>query len=416
MHETAPKPLRRFPGFTEFVVMMAALMALNAFAIDAMLPALPAIGQELGVAEENRRQLVVIAYMLGFGGAQMLWGPLADRYGRKPVMVTGLSLYILFALGAALSKGFPVLLLFRALQGAAASATRVLVVSIVRDRFEGAQMARIMSLTFLVFMAVPVFAPTVGTAILAVAPWRWIFGALALAGLGMILWAGLRLPETLDPQNRRGFNARDIWAGTREALTNRASLGYTFAFTCMMGALMSYISSSQQIIFDYFRRPDLFALIFGVVAAPMAVTSWLNSRLVVRIGTKRLAHWGLVAFTAIAAVHWAVAAGGEGLATFAALQALTMASFSFASSNMGALAIQPLGHLAGTASSVQGTLGTIGGASIGYLIGQAFDGTPVPMIAGFALLGLAGLLILFWTERGRLALRTTEREARPAAA
>lgn len=404
MHETAARPLARFPGFTEFVVLMAALMALNAFAIDAMLPALPAIGAELGVAEENQRQLVVIIYMLGFGGAQMLWGPLADRFGRRPVLLAGLVSYTLFAAGAALSSGFSGLLAFRFLQGAAAASTRVLVVSVVRDRFEGAQMARIMSLTFLVFMAVPVFAPTLGTAILAVAPWRWIFGALASAGLLMLVWAGLRLPETLDPANRRAFSVAEIAAGTRETLTTRASIGYTLAFTCMMGALMSYVSSSQQIVFDYFRRPDLFAIVFGAVAAPMALTSWLNSRLVVKLGTRRLAHWGLLAFTSLAALHWLVALRGDTLASFIILQALVMASFSFASSNMGALAMQPLGHVAGTASSVQGSLGTIGGAAIGFVVGQSFNGTPVPMLAGFALMGAAALGVVLWTERGRLAL------------
>jgi DHA1 family bicyclomycin/chloramphenicol resistance-like MFS transporter len=393
-------PMR--PGFREFVALMAGLMALNALAIDAMVPALPAIGEALGVAEENARQLVVSLYVLGFGTTQIVYGPLSDRFGRKPVLMVALCLYLGFALLCAAAWSFPMLLAARLLQGAAAAASRVLVVSIVRDRYEGAAMARLMSLAFLVFLLMPVLAPSFGQATLLVASWRAIFfGLTAFAGT-MLAWSALRLPETLHPEYRRAVTPKAIWAASRETLTNRQSLGYTLGFTMMMGALMGYINSIQQIVFDVFQRPDLIAATFAGVAGPMAVTSYANSRLVERIGTRRLAHFGLSGFTLFALVHLASASAGESLGLFIALQGLTMACFGLSSANLGALAMQPMGHIAGTASSVQGTVATIGGALIGLAIGQSFNGSTVPMVGGFAALGLAALLILAATERGRL--------------
>lgn len=394
---------RQRPGFREFVVLMAALMSLNAFAIDAMVPALPAMGEALGVADANSRQLVVSLYVLGFGTTQILYGPLSDRYGRKPVVLVSLLLYVAFALLSAIAASFTLLLAARMAQGGAAAATRVLVVSIVRDRFEGPQMARIMSLTFLVFLLVPMLAPLFGQLVLLVAPWRAIFLGLAVAGAGILAWSLLRLPETLDPRHRRALDAATIWDGVRQTLSNRQSLGYTLGFTLMIGALMGYINSIQQIVFDIFGRPELIALAFAAVAVPMAATSYLNSRLVERVGTRRIAHLGLALFTLFAVIHLAAAVSGrEGLWLFLLLQGLTMACFGLASANFGALAMQPLGHVAGTASSVQGTMGTVGGALLGLAVGQSFDLTLVPLAAGFAAFGAAALLIVAVTERGRL--------------
>jgi DHA1 family bicyclomycin/chloramphenicol resistance-like MFS transporter len=391
------------PGFREFVVLIAGLMSLNALAIDAMVPALPAIGAALGVADENSRQLVVSLYVLGFGFTQIVYGPLSDRYGRKPVLVVSLLLYVGFALACWAAPSFTLLLAARMAQGGAAASTRVLVVSIVRDRFEGAQMARIMSLAFLVFLLIPMLAPLFGQLTLLVASWRAIFFGLALGGAVMLLWSLVRLPETLHPEYRRPLDVATIWNGICQTVTNRQSLGYSFAFTLMMASLMGYINSIQQIVFDIFRRPELIAATFAGVALPMAFTSWLNSRIVERIGTRRVAHAGLALFTASALVHLAVVlTAGEGLWQFILLQGVTMACFGLASANFGSLAMQPLGHVAGTASSVQGTIGTIGGALLGLAVGQSFDGTLVPMVGAFAAFGAAALLIVALTERGRL--------------
>jgi DHA1 family bicyclomycin/chloramphenicol resistance-like MFS transporter len=391
------------PGFREFVVLIAGLMSLNALAIDAMVPALPAIGAALGVADENSRQLVVSLYVLGFGLTQIVYGPLSDRFGRKPVLVVSLVLYVAFALSCWAAPTFPLLLAARMAQGGAAASTRVLVVSIVRDRFEGPRMARIMSLAFLVFLLIPMLAPLFGQLTLLVASWRAIFFGLATGGSIMLAWSVVRLPETLHPEYRRPLDVATIWDGVCQTITNRQSVGYTLAFTLMMASLMGYINSIQQIVFDIFRRPELIAATFAGVALPMAASSYANSRLVERIGTRRIAHAGLALFTLVALVHLAVVlTGREGIFLFIALQGLNMACFGLASANFGALAMQPLGHVAGTASSVQGTLGTIGGALLGLAVGQSFNGTLVPMVGGFAAFGACALALVALTERGKL--------------
>lgn len=400
------------PGFAEFVLLMAALMSLNAFAIDAMLPALPALGGELGVADENRRQLVITFYMLGFGATQLTWGPLSDRYGRRPVLLAGLLLYALFALLAGLATSFPTLLGARALQGAAAASTRVLVTSIVRDRFEGAVMARVMSLSFMAFMLMPMVAPSFGQLVLLVADWRAIFWGLAAWGLAMLVWARLRLPETLDGADRRPLSFASVGEAARETAANRVSRGYTLATTLLFGALMGYVNSVQQIVADVFARPGALGAVFAIVAVPMAVASLGNARFVERVGARRMAHWALVALIGISAAHLLIAiAGAESLASFVILQGLTMGAFGFGTSNMGAIAMQPLGHIAGTASAVQGTVQTVGAAAIGLAIGQAFNGTTVPLAVGFLVAGVASLGLLWWTEGGRMFAGDARAEA-----
>jgi DHA1 family bicyclomycin/chloramphenicol resistance-like MFS transporter len=396
----------REPGFREFVALIAGLMALNALAIDAMIPALPQIGHALGVATENERQLVVTFYMLGFGSTQLVYGPLSDRFGRKPVLMVSLVLYVVFALLCAAAGSFVLLLAARLAQGAAAASSRVLTISIVRDRFEGPQMARLMSLAFMTFMLIPVLAPTFGQITLLVASWRAIFFGLAIFAATMLIWSLIRLPETLHPEHRRPFSPSSILAAARETLGNRQAIGYTLGFTLMMGALMGYVMSVQQIVFDVFKRPELIAITFAGVAGPMALTSYINSRLVERLGARWIGHVGLTLFTLLALIHLAVSLTGlETLTLFVVLQSLTMACFGLSSANFGSLAMQPLGHVAGTASSVQGTISTISGALLSAAIGQSFNGTTVPLTAGFSAYGALSLAILLFTERGRLYQR-----------
>jgi DHA1 family bicyclomycin/chloramphenicol resistance-like MFS transporter len=369
-------------------------------AIDAMLPALPAIGEALGVIEDNRRQLVITFYLLGFGVAQLFWGPLADRFGRKRLMVVALVLYGAFGLVAGLASSFTLLLAARCLQGIAAAATRVLVVAVVRHRFRGPAMARVMSLTMIVFMIVPVLAPAFGQGVLAIGEWRHIFIGLGVYGAVLALWTLLRLPETLTREKRRPLSLGHIGGAFWETLRTRQSIGNTAAQTLLMGALFGFIGSIQQIVFDVFGRPELIALAFALIAGPMALSSYANSRLVMRHGSRRILLLGLGAFTLFSAIHLATAQLlGETIWTFVILQAATMACFGLIGANAGALAMEPLGHIAGTASSVQGVITTIGGALIGLMIGQQFNGTTLPFLLGFTLCGAAALLAAMWANR-----------------
>jgi DHA1 family bicyclomycin/chloramphenicol resistance-like MFS transporter len=391
------------PGMREMTALLAGLMALNAFAIDAMIPALPDIGRALDVTEENRRQLVVIVYFLGFASTQLFWGPLADRFGRKPILAAGITLYGLFAICCAFAPSFPLLIAGRFAMGASAAVTRVLVVAMVRDLFEGEAMARIMSLVFMTFMVVPVLAPNIGQAILLVASWRAIF--LVLGGYAVIMlgWSWLRLPETLHPEFRRSLNFGVMGRAMIETVRDPLSRGYTLAMMVSFSALVAYISSIQQIVFDAFHKGEYIGLVFASIAAPMALASWLNSRVVGRFGLRRVGHIASAALAAVTALHAAVGlTGHETLPMFIIFQGLTMACFAFTSSNLGTLAMENMAPIAGTASSVQGVVGTVGAAIIGFLIGQAFDGTVQPFLTGVALCAAGGFLLVVLTEPKRL--------------
>ncbi len=264
-------------------------------------------------------------------------------------------------------------------------------------------MARIMSLVFMVFMVVPVLAPSIGQLILLFAPWRAIFLLLGAYGLIMLAWSSLRLPETLHPEYRRSLDAGEIANAIVATVKEPLSRGYTLALTVTFGALVAYISSIQQIVFEAFDSPDALGLVFGAIAAPMALASWTNARVVGRFGLRRVGHGAAVAFVMVTLTHLGVAlAGLESLGMFILLQALTMVCFSFASSNLGTLAMDRMAEIAGTASSVQGVIGTIGAAVIGYAIGQHFDGTVLPFLSGMAACAVIALILIVLTEPTRL--------------
>lgn len=403
MTASAALPARREPGFVEFVCLIALMMALNALAIDSMLPALPHIGEDLGVANENTRQWVVTAYLLGFGGAQLIYGPLADRFGRKRVLLTGVGIYVLFSLLATLAPSFETLIAARVGQGLGSACTRVLAVSIVRDRYAGRTMARVMSFSFLVFLGVPILAPSIGQLIMLVGPWRWIFAGLGLVGVCLIVWAALRLPETLKPEDRLPIQARRLMSAYRVALTDRTAVGYTLAMTAITGALFGFINSSQQIFADVFEAEAQFPAIFALIAGGIAVASLVNARWVVKLGSRRISHTALIGFTSVAAVHAAVALSGhESIWTFSILQTLTMFCFGLIAGNFGSMAMETMGKIAGTASSVQGFISTIGGSLLGFAVGQQFNGTVAPMTLGFTGFGLVALTCVLFAERGKL--------------
>lgn len=390
-------------SFRSFVALMAALMAANALAIDSMLPALPQMAESLGIAGANERQWIITAYLLGFGSAQIVYGTLADRFGRRPILLFGLVVYVAASVAAAFAGSFETMMAARVAQGIGAAATRVLVVSIVRDCYSGRDMARVMSLAMIVFLAVPILAPSIGQAILWIAPWRWIFGVLTIFGAVVMFWSMSRLRETQAPEDRKPIEVATVLAAFRTTLTTRLAVGYMLAMAFVLGGLFGFINSAQQVFVDVFHAPEWFTTIFALIAMFMAAASLLNSRIVGRLGMRRVSHGALLAYIALTGAHAVVAwAGYESLWSFAAFQAGAMFCFGLVAPNFGAMAMDPLGHVAGTASSVQGFVTTIVGALLGFYIGQHFDGTVVPLTLGFALCGLVALGIVLVAEKGRL--------------
>ncbi|MET0597665.1 MAG: multidrug effflux MFS transporter [Mesorhizobium sp.] len=387
----------------EFISLAAALMALNALAIDIMLPGLQQIGASLGVDNENHRQYVISAYISGFGLAQLAYGPISDRFGRRGPLLVGLSIYVAAALAAALAPTFGVLLALRFVQGIGAASTRVIAVSVIRDVFGGRAMAEIMSLVFMVFMVIPVIAPSVGQLVMLFSEWHMIFVLMAIVAFAITMWTALRLPETLHPEYRRAFTVRSVLGGFRIVLTNRVSLCYTLATTIVFGALFGFINSAQQIYVGLYGLGVWFPIVFAAVAGMMAVSSFVNSRLVGRFGMRRLSHGALVGFTLVNTVMFVLSMLGPiPLPIFVVLFTMAMLQFGWIGSNFNSIAMEPLGHVAGTASSVTGFVQTLGGGLIGAAIGQAFDGTVLPLAAGFCGVSFVALLIVLYAEHGRL--------------
>jgi DHA1 family bicyclomycin/chloramphenicol resistance-like MFS transporter len=392
-------------GRAEFIAMMAFLMALNALAIDIMLPGLQEIGAALHVENENHRQYVISAYLIGFGVAQLFYGPIADRFGRRMPMIVGLAIYVVSSLAVVFVPSFESLLLLRFIQGIGSAATRVITVSIVRDVFGGRQMAEVMSLIMMVFMVIPVVAPGTGQVIMLFGDWHWIFVFMAVIAVIVGAWMYVRLPETLAPEDVRPFTPKVIIDGFRIVLTDRVALCYTIASTFIFGALFGFINSAQQVYVGIYGLGVWFPVAFAAVALFMALSSFVNARLVGRFGMRKLSHGSLLGFIAINLIWLVVQMLGPQpmpFFLFIGFFALAMFQFGWIGSNFNSLAMEPLGHVAGTASSVLGFMGTIGGSIIGAAIGQAFDGTALPMVAGFFVVGVIGLIFVLIGEKGRL--------------
>jgi DHA1 family bicyclomycin/chloramphenicol resistance-like MFS transporter len=387
----------------EFIALVAALMAINALAIDVMLPALPYMGEALGVANENERQFVVTSYMLGMGIAVLAFGPLTDRFGRRGPLLVGVGIYIVAVIAAAFAPSFGMLLALRFIQGMGAASVRVIATAVVRDRYSGREMAEVMSLTFMVFMAIPIIAPGVGQVLLLTGPWQSIFVFMGVLALALWIWTYTRLPETLPVDQRRPLSASGILESFKIVFTNRVAICYALAGMFLFGALFGFITSSQQIYVDIFGLGVWFPVAFAAMAGLMAVSSFTNSRVVRRFGMRRLSHGSMLVFTSVSALWLAFAlAGFLPLWLFFPMLAIIMFSFGWTSSNMNSLSMEPLGKVAGTAASVFGFVQTVGGAVIGGFIGQSFNGTTIPAASGYFFMGVLALVCILIAEKGRL--------------
>ena len=390
-------------SFTEFVGLVALLMALTALSIDIMLPALPEIGKALGVSSENDRQLVVILYMTGFATGQLFYGPLSDRAGRRPVLLAGLALFIAGTIAAVFSTTFTGLLVARLVQGLGAASPRVVAVAVVRDIYSGRQMARVMSLAMMVFIIIPVLAPSIGQGLLHFGSWRWPFYGLLVSAVAAAVWAGLRLPETSDAA-LAGHKVMPLFQSFKAAVLNSQTMAYGVASGVMFGCLLAYVASSQQVFVEHFGIGDAFPLFFGAVASTLALASFVNSRSVVDLGMRRVSHTALAGFTVVSlALAAAAVLGLAALPVFVVLLAAAFFLFGLIAPNFNSLAMEPQGHNSGMAASVVGSLSTAIGAVSGGIIGRSFDGTVIPLALGFAGSSLITLAIVYAVE-GRAGL------------
>jgi len=395
-------PARKALGETELMWMMAMLMALNAFGIDAILPALDALAADLSVSG-NDRQFVIGVYLLTGGMGALVPGALADRFGRRPILLGAITIYIVLSIISALAPSYDVLIAVRAAHGFFAAGIIALPPAIIRDRVGGDKMARMMSLIFVLFLMVPAVAPTVGEAILQVGSWRAIFGFMAVLGVAVGTWVHIRLPESLSEDNRQPIRIGTIARNMGRALVLPSVAGYVIGSALVFGALFGFINSSQQLITQTFGAGDIFPLVFAICAGSMALASWSNSRIVERFGARRVSHSALFAFIIVSACQVMFAfQPEEHLWHFVPLMAINMALLGFIGSNFGAIAMNPFFAIAGAASSAQGFVRMTTAALLGGAIGYAYDGTARPLALALLASGLACLVLVLWSEKGKL--------------
>jgi MFS transporter, DHA1 family, multidrug resistance protein len=392
-------------GEREFVTLMALLQALQALAIDAMLPALGVMAEDYGVADSNRRQLVIGIFLIGSGLGSLLPGAFADRFGRRPVLFVCVGGYVVFSLAAALAPTFDMLLAMRLCAGLLSSGMIVLSATIIRDRFSGDKMARTQSLVGVVFMIVPMAAPALGQAVLLVADWRWVFGIMAGLGAAIFVWTWVRLPETLHPEFRQPIRIRAIAGNMRVALGTRAAMGYVLGMALIQGALFGYINSSQQLVAEHFGAGDLFPLVFGGMAVAMALANLANSRIVMRFGARRVSHTAVFGYIFLGGLQLWLASGEETIWQFIPVMTLNLCLMGFLTANFQAIALQPFARIAGAAASLQVFLRLVIGSTLGALIGQAYDGSARPLAMALLAAGTGCLLLVLYSERGKLFRR-----------
>jgi MFS transporter, DHA1 family, multidrug resistance protein len=389
------------PG-AEFIARVALTTSLVAMCIDTMLPALGAMATELGAAHPNDRQLILSVFFAGLMTGQLLYGPASDTTGRKPALFFGLALFMAGNLLCALTHSFALLLVGRAISGFGAGGPRIISVALVRDAYAGRGMARVMSFVSTIFILVPVFAPSIGQGVLAVGSWRAIFFGLLLIAGGNWLWFALRQPETLPKPRRVPFSLRGVMRGMLETFRTPLTFGYMVSTGIIFGAMINYLSTAQQIFQDQYGAGKLFPVYFGMLAVGIGVASFVNGWLVMRLGMQRLSRMALLGTSSLSSVAFVGAWLWHGHPPLWALLAYLVPCFfcvGILFGNFNARAMEPMGHIAGVAAAVTGSVSTFVGLAIGSPFGRAYDGTVLPLIACFMTCGLLALALTTWAER-----------------
>ncbi|MFW6084252.1 MAG: multidrug effflux MFS transporter [Gemmatimonadota bacterium] len=398
-------------GRAEFTALLAMSMAMGALGIDLMLPAFDAMRADLGLAaDSNAIAGTVTTYFFGLALGTFVYGPLADRYGRRRALFISYGIYGVGAVASALAASLELLLFTRFVWGIGAAGSRVIAFAVIRDAYGGEEMSRAMSLVMAVFVIVPIFAPTVGAGIVAVSSWRWVFGACVIFAVFIAAWT-TRLPETLRAEHREEARRAGLLKALRVVLSNRIAVGYGLAMTALYAVFISYLGSSELIFGDVFDQDANFPYIFGGLAAVMGAAMLLNARFVRSIGTRRFSHTVMLAYlvAALGLVVYAYSTGGRPpLLPFLVALAIIFTGHALMIPNLNSIAMDPMEKVAGTASSIMGAAQLGLGALLGSFIDRAFDGTILPLSLGFVGYGLAAFGLVLWAEGGRLRLRSRD--------
>ncbi|MGO4436185.1 multidrug effflux MFS transporter [Rhizobium sp. RAF56] len=390
-------------GLFEFIITVALMTASIALGIDSMLAALPKIGESLAVANSNDTQLVIGVYFLGFGVSQLFFGSLSDTFGRRKILLGGLVFYAITMFAASWTASFTALLTLRFAQGVGGAAVRITTMAIVRDCFGGREMARVMSYVMIVFMIVPILAPSIGQLIVTYSSWQWIFILLGAAGALLFVWAYLRMKETLPAQERLPLSVVSVLDGFKTVLTNRITCGYMIGMMLFTGVISAYVMSVQQVFGEVYGLGEWLPMAFGATAAGIAVANFANGFFVRSFGMRRISHAAMLAFTALAILGYLIALSGTpAFAVTYLLFSLMLMMFAVIATNFTAICLEPMGHLAGTATAITGFVSTTGGALAGGALGQMFDGTVLPLFGGFAVFGALTIVATLWAEGGKL--------------
>jgi len=390
-------------GFREFVILMASLTSMVALSIDAMLPALMAIGDELNAANPNDPQLVIGLFFLGMAVAQLAYGPLSDSFGRRPMIFLGFAIYLFGSALCLISESLYALIVGRIIQGVGAAGPRIVANAIIRDRYEGRRMASVTSLVMSVFIVVPVLAPLMGQGIMAISHWRMIFWSLAGLATALLIWCLFRLPETLAPEARRPFSIGRITRAILEVLQNRLAFGCTITMGLVFASFLAFLSSAQQVLGEAYELGEWFPITFSCLATVVGFTSAINSRLVMRLGMHRLAGIGIwiiiVASTCFALLS--LVFGKPPLPVALLWLACSVGAIGVVFGNLNAMAMEPLGHIAGVGAAVIGALSSLISVTVGTQIARLYDGTALPIALGYTVCGAFSLVALWWATQGR---------------
>ena len=387
----------------EFVILMAALMSTVALTIDALLPALPDIGASLGVVNSNDNQLLITMIFLGLGFGQLIFGPLSDSFGRKPIVYAGFVMFIIASIICVTTKSFEIMILGRVLQGIGLSSPRTIAIAMIRDSYSGDYMAKILSIVVMVFILVPVIAPALGQLLWNLYGWESIFYVNLLFGTLVMIWFWRRQPETLMKKNRIKYSPRIFIDGTKEFLKYKDAIAYTFVSGFITGSFMVYLSTSQQIFEQQYNMADMFPYIFASLAISVGLATFMNSRLVVKYGMWRIAFTAAIAYVIISLLYIILYRSGvnpsiEVLVGFFAMQFFAI---GFLFGNLRALAMEPLGHIAGIGAAINGFVSTVMAVPIANYIGSYVTDSVLPLFIGFSVFGILSLLIFVLLRRSK---------------